>query len=74
MANSQTFCPINGKIGNEAEEEWKKYGKLRPDYEEYVKALRYMEKVDAEIMEELDDKESYITDGNGNAVHLGSQE
>ena len=73
MANSQTFCPINGKIGNEAEEEWKKYGKLRPDYEEYVKALRYMEKVDAEIMEELDDKESYITDGNGNAVQLGGQ-
>ena len=33
MAQSGTWCPINGKIGTKAQEEWLKYGKLRPDYE-----------------------------------------
>ena len=45
----------------------------RPDYEEYTKALRYMEKVDNKILEGLDEKEAYITDGNGNPVKLGSE-
>ena len=32
MIQSGTPCPYNGKIGNEALKEWKKYDKLRPDY------------------------------------------
>ena len=70
MEMSVTSCPIFGKIGSDAEAEWAKYDKQRPDYEEYVKALRYMEKVDEEIMEGLDDKESYILDSNGDPTNI----
>ena len=72
MAHAGTPCPFNGKIGDEALDEWNKYDQQRPDYEEYTKTLRYMEKVDAQILEGLDEKEAYITDGNGNPVNLGS--
>jgi len=70
MEMSGTSCPIFGKIGSDAEAEWAKYDKQRPDYEEYVKALRYMEKVDEEIMEGLDDKEAYILDSNGKPTNI----
>ena len=70
MAHAGTPCPFNGKIGSEALAEWNKYDKQRPDYEEYTKALRYMEKVDAEILEGLDDKESYILDSNGKPTNI----
>lgn len=73
MENAGTPCPFKGKIGDDAKEEWNKYNKQRPDYEEYVSALRYMEKVDNKITEGLDDKEAYIVDGNGNPVQLGSE-
>ena len=73
MAHAGTPCPFNGKIGDEALEEWNKYDQQRPDYEEYTKALRYMEKVDNKILEGLDEKEAYITDGNGNPVKLGNE-
>jgi hypothetical protein len=72
MAQSGTWCPINGKIGTEAQEEWLKYGKLRPDYETYVAALRITEQIDNEILKELDDEESYLVDSNGDPVILGS--
>jgi len=70
MAHAGTPCPFNGKIGSEALTEWNKYDKQRPDYEEYTKALRYMEKVDAKILEGLDDKESYILDSNGEPTNV----
>ena len=73
MAHAGTPCPFNGKIGDSALEEWNKYDQQRPDYEEYTKALRYMEKVDNKILEGLDEKEAYITDGSGNPVKLGSE-
>ena len=73
MAHAGTPCPFNGKIGDDALEEWNKYDKERPDYEEYVASLRYMEKVDNKILEELNEEPS-IVDGNGNAVILGSQD
>ena len=73
MAHAGTPCPFNGKIGDEALDEWNKYDQQRPDYEEYTKALRYMEKVDNKILEGLDEKEAYITDANGNPVKLGSE-
>jgi hypothetical protein len=73
MAHAGTPCPFNGKIGDQALEEWNKYDQQRPDYEEYTKALRYMEKVDNKILEGLDEKEAYITDGSGNPVKLGSE-
>ena len=70
MAHAGTPCPFNGKIGGDALEEWNKYDQQRPDYEEYVKTLRYMEKVDNEILEGLDDKESYILDSNGEPTNI----
>jgi len=73
MVHAGTPCPFNGKIGDDALEEWNKYDKERPDYEEYVATLRYMEKVDNKILEELNE-EPIIVDGNGNAVILGSQD
>ena len=73
MAHAGTPCPFNGKIGDDALEEWNKYDKEIPDYEEYVASLRYMEKVDNKILEELNEEPS-IVDGNGNAVILGSQD
>ena len=40
MIQSGTPCPYNGKIGVEALKEWKKYDKLRPDYERYVSRFK----------------------------------
>tara|TARA_R100001594_G_scaffold89584_1_gene124029 strand:+ start:426 stop:1127 length:702 start_codon:yes stop_codon:yes gene_type:complete len=73
MAHAGTPCPFNGKIGGDALDEWNKYDQQRPDYEEYTKALRYMEEVDSQITEAMDDKEAYIVDGNGNPVQFGSK-
>ena len=78
MEHAGTPCPFQGKIGDSAREEWKKYDKQRPDYEEYVAALRYMEKVDNKIIKQLEAEEApndaqIITDGNGNSVILGKE-
>ena len=70
MDHAGTPCPFQGKIGDEARDEWKKYDKQRPDYEEYVSALRYMEKVDNEITEGFDVKEKYILDSNGEPTNV----
>tara|TARA_B100000941_G_scaffold185954_1_gene133761 strand:+ start:304 stop:1005 length:702 start_codon:yes stop_codon:yes gene_type:complete len=70
MAHAGTPCPFNGKIGDEALDEWNKYDQQRPDYEEYVSALRYMEKVDNEILEDIDAKDKYILDGNGEPTNI----
>ena len=77
MIHAGTPCPFFGKIGSEAEDEWKKYEQQRPDYEEYTKALRYMERVDNKIAieQELEANPNaqIITDGNGNPVKLGDK-
>jgi len=72
MAHAGTPCPFQGKIGAEALEEWNKYDKQRPDYEEYTKALRYMQEVDDQIIEELEGNPNaqVILDGSGNVVNL----
>lgn len=51
MENAGTPCPYKGKIGKEASKEWKKYGKLRPDFDEYTKALKIIQ--DEEKKQEL---------------------
>ena len=51
MENAGTPCPYKGKIGKEATKEWKKYGKLRPDYDAYMKELKVIE--DSERKKEL---------------------
>ena len=54
MIQSGTPCPYNGKIGNEALKEWKKYGKLRPDYERYTADLKYIEKKNKQLQKEYE--------------------
>ena len=78
MENAGTPCPFQGKIGDQARDEWKKYDKQRPDYEEYVATLRYMQRVDDKIIKQLEAEEApndaqVITDGNGNPVILGKE-
>ena len=71
MHMAGTYCPYNSKIGSEAKTEWEKYGKLRPDYEEYVKTLRITEQIDNEILKDMDDGQ-VINYSNG-TVKLGNQ-
>ena len=48
MEQSGTPCPFEGKIGNAASNQWKKYNKLRPDYDIYTKRLKVVQKADKE--------------------------
>ena len=43
MEQSGTPCPFEGKIGKAAADQWKKYDKLRPDYELYIKNLKIVQ-------------------------------
>ena len=70
MAHAGTPCPFNGQIGAAALAEWNKYDKERPDYEEYTKTLRYMEEVDNKILEDIDAKDKYILDSNGEPTNI----
>ena len=56
MIQSGTPCPYNGKIGNEALKEWKKYDKLRPDFEQYTADLKYIEKKNKQLQKEYEKK------------------
>ena len=48
MEQSGTPCPFEGKIGVAAKDQWKKYDKLRPDFEQYVDKLKVVQKADEE--------------------------
>jgi len=69
MAMSGTSCPYLGSIGTEAQAKWEKYGKLRPDYEEYVKTLRITEQIDNEILKDMDDDQ--VINYSGGTVRFG---
>ncbi len=71
MAMSGTSCPYLGSIGTEAQVKWEKYGKLRPDYEEYVKTLRITEQIDNEILEDIDDGQ--VINYSGGIIKLGNK-
>jgi hypothetical protein len=77
MAHAGTPCPFNGQIGDAALAEWNKYEQERPDFEEYTKTLRYMEKVDNQIAikeeVEANPNAQIITDGNGNRINLNKE-
>ena len=53
MEQAGTPCPFEGKIGKEAKAAWKKYDKLRPDYDQYVLNLKIIEKRNEEIQKEI---------------------
>ena len=71
MHMAGTYCPYNSKIGSEAKTEWEKYGKLRPDYEEYVKTLRITEQIDNEILKDIDDGQ--VINYSGGIIKLGNE-
>ena len=48
MEQAGTPCPFEGKIGKQAKAAWKKYDKLRPDYETYVNNLIIIQKKNKE--------------------------
>jgi len=47
MENAGTPCPFEGKIGEAAQVQWKKYDIERPDYEKYIEKLRKRELIDS---------------------------
>ena len=48
MIQAGTPCPIDGKIGKDAQALWNKYDFERPDYKAYVKRMKLREKVKPE--------------------------
>ena len=48
MIQAGTPCPIDGKIGKEAEALWSKFDHERPDYKTYVKRMDDRQKIDEE--------------------------
>ena len=67
MQHAGTSCPYLGAIGAEAQAKWEKYGKLRPDYDEYVKSLKIVKKIDKKIAQENEKlfEEAGVIDENG---------
>ena len=54
MEQSGTPCPFEGKIGAAAKEQWKLYGKLRPDYNQYTERLKVIEKANKKEAKRLE--------------------
>ena len=52
MIQAGTPCPIDGRIGKEAEKLWAKYDHERPDYDLYVKRMKAREKKEQAIAKE----------------------
>jgi len=69
MHSAGTYCPYDGSIGTDAKGKWEKYGKLRPDYEEYVKTLRITQQIDNEILKDMDDEQ--VVNFSGGTVRFG---
>ena len=53
MEHAGTPCPYEGSTGKAAKAKWQKYGKLRPDYELYVKNLQIKEEADEEEQKQI---------------------
>ncbi len=60
MEQSGTPCPFEGKIGNDAKQQWKKYGKLRPDFDKYTDRLKVVEKANKKWEKEMAEKDKVI--------------
>lgn len=60
MEQSGTPCPFEGKIGKDAQDQWKKYGKLRPDFDKYTDRLKVVEKANKEWEIKIKDKDEVI--------------
>ncbi len=49
MIQAGTPCPIDGKIGKEAQALWSKYDHERPDYDVYIKRMKKREKKEKDL-------------------------
>ena len=60
MIQAGTPCPIDGKIGKEAQELWGKYDHERPDYTTYVKRMKDREKKEKKLakIKAIEDKKN----------------
>ena len=58
MAHAGTSCPAYGLIGSQAEDYWKQYPELRPDFEEYTKNLKYTTGIDDKKQADLEAEEN----------------
>ena len=52
MIQAGTPCPIDGRIGKEAEKLWAKSDHERPDYDIYIKRMKEREKKEKQIARE----------------------
>ena len=52
MIQAGTPCPIDGRIGKEAEKLWAKYDHERPDYDLYIKRMMAREKKEEKLAKE----------------------
>ena len=53
MIQAGTPCPIDGKIGKDAQALWSKYDHERPDYDTYVKRMEDRRKADEEMQAKI---------------------
>ena len=53
MIQAGTPCPIDGKIGKDAQALWSKYDHERPDYTTYVKRMEDRKKADEEMQAKI---------------------
>ena len=53
MIQAGTPCPIDGKIGKDAQALWSKYDHERPDYDTYVKRMEDRKKADKEMQAKI---------------------
>ena len=49
MIQAGTPCPIDGKIGKEAQALWSKYDHERPDYDVYIERMKKREKKEKDL-------------------------
>ena len=54
MEHAGTPCPFEGKIGQDATAQWKKYDIERPDYAKYIKQLRRRASIDKRLEQQLE--------------------
>jgi pyruvate/2-oxoacid:ferredoxin oxidoreductase beta subunit len=52
MIQAGTPCPIDGKIGKEAQKLWSKYDNERPDYDIYIKRMKARERKEKKLERE----------------------
>jgi hypothetical protein len=61
MIQAGTPCPIDGKIGKEAQALWSKYDHERPDYDVYIERMKKREKKEKDLERQRLKEEAKMT-------------